>query len=276
MMRACLTLAAGLLVGCPAFAGGVLVPTDQARIVVLGGELAEGDHQRFRSLISSVPADVVVLDGPYGRTDEAVLIAAEIRRADMNTFISGRDDCGPSCALIFLAGRTKYAGEGARISVSPTGFVRPAQDRQVSTGSVLQWLGVPETMRLQMASTAADELYWMREMDKAQLGIVTVTPGALDAVRHGKAARPNAPEAAKGGALRAPQIPRPRPLADPPSDTAAPPTALPATMQELPHVRYLAVPDLLPGAGAAVSLRWPDAADPRWDPRGAPDLVGAP
>jgi hypothetical protein len=122
----------------------------------------------------SYPA-IMILNGPKGRLDEALLIAAEVKDRRLDTVVLGRR-CTAACAIMFLAGTHKFAGIDTQIgwSTPPTVYVAEGVARLISAHAMLQWLGVPEDISSRSTSRDNGRTYYLNAADRAKLGVATV------------------------------------------------------------------------------------------------------
>lgn len=139
------------------------VPSARAEIVVVTGIIQRGDHREFRDLLDRTDPDIVMMDGPGGSVEDALLMADEIHDRGLNTVVAPDRTCISACALLFLSGRTKYVGErsglglhapfelGGKVSVRALGWMREH----------LAHFGVPADLLARMGRTPPSEVWWL-------------------------------------------------------------------------------------------------------------------
>jgi hypothetical protein len=168
---------AGLLFTTTAFASGVPIPTKQDKIVFVGGVLKAGGHSAFKRALKSARPDVIAFHGPDGDILEAISIASDIRRRGLNTFVSSDDPCGSACAIMFLAGKTKYATLGARIGFQSAHYAQGSASKEGSApvAHVLSQLGVPADIITGMHTVGPTRMYWLTSWELHRIGVVTLS-----------------------------------------------------------------------------------------------------
>lgn len=191
MRRAFLSIAAGLLAilaatesragATPGFPSDYpSVPTGGKKIVFIDGQISPGDFRIFLEVVNSVQPDIVVLDSPGGVLDEGLLIAAEIRRRGLNTFIYGNRMCASACAMMFLSGATKYAKLGASIGLHSSSYIDGSLSAE-GTAEMARYLveiGTPMSLISRMASTAPYDMHWLTDSEMRAMDVRVITPGS--------------------------------------------------------------------------------------------------
>jgi hypothetical protein len=205
-----------------------------------------------------------VLDHPRGRLDEALLIAAEIRRHRLNTFLLPGRSCVSACSIMFLAGKIRYSGPGSEFALHPGVAVNLSEGHlsPISIAAILDWVATPESVQARIASSAPDWLYWFGVEDKSQLGIVAieandtapaVVPLAYRSDKPTSAAKPNTPSHSRP--KRPPAAPRR--LASVAPDTNPPQAAgTVAVTQVLPIPASVRIVDLSTGLSGLFYEDW--------------------
>jgi hypothetical protein len=154
-----------------------LVPTQQEKIAYLSGALHPGSFRLFQEVTSSANPDVIVLDRTWGRADEALLIAKDIHRRGLNTFLYSTSKCFSLCALLFLSGKTKYVFDGARIAVDAW-TIRDGTTSELSAEITAHFaeVGIPADFIARISTLPPSDVLWLTADDRDALGIVTFTP----------------------------------------------------------------------------------------------------
>lgn len=149
------------------------VPSARAEIVVVTGIIRPGDHHEFHHVLDRTNPDIVMMDGPGGSVEDALLMADEIHDRGLNTVVGPDRTCISACALLFLSGRARYVGErsglglhapfevGGKVSVRALGWMREH----------LAHFGVPADILAKMSSTPPSEVWWlgMQEHDALKI-----------------------------------------------------------------------------------------------------------
>jgi hypothetical protein len=171
-------LAALLLLGEGAFAASrdAAMPSGRQReqiVLSMSGVMGPGSYREFRRVLRRAEPDLIVLEGPGGVLGEAILIADEVRKRGIATAVGPNDRCASACAIVFLAGRTKYMGRGAKVGLHSATFVDGQADPEATgvMAAYLAELGVPESTLRRMAMTAPDHIRWLSKAEQKALGI---------------------------------------------------------------------------------------------------------
>jgi hypothetical protein len=91
------------------------------RALVLVGPLGTGSGERALAAMRAAPRlRLVHLSSPGGRLYEATLIAREVARRRLDTYVE--DQCASACTFIFLAGQDRGATPNARIGFHRASF----------------------------------------------------------------------------------------------------------------------------------------------------------
>ena len=172
----------------------VRAPGYDNAIVLMTGEVAAGDAQRFAGTVASLGEAHATLNvsGPGGLVGEALDIGAQVQEHGFATMVSAQAECYSACALIWLAGPRRYLAADSVIGVHAA-FRTDDEDRaeesgvaNASIGAFLNMIGLPldairyittappnETLPITpaIARTLGIEVYEQRGME-------TVTPQA--------------------------------------------------------------------------------------------------
>src|SRR5689334_22052295 len=86
--------------------GDFVVYSKATDIIALDGEIGSSTIRDVHRALKARPgAKVVLLQSPGGYVDEALRLAAEIRRLGLNTAIPKGFGCYSACSYLFFAGR---------------------------------------------------------------------------------------------------------------------------------------------------------------------------
>jgi hypothetical protein len=165
--------------------------------IAMSGVLHPGAYEVFRSVVRRADPDLVVVSGPGGDLGTALRIATEIRRRGLSTAVPRGEYCASACAVIFLAGRTKYVAKGARLGLHSASNLDGSYSREgtLIMGRFLSGLGVPAGVIARMEKRHGSDMYWLGESDKRALKIVALSgslPPAASAERTTRAQRATA------------------------------------------------------------------------------------
>ena len=93
---------------------------DEGAIVLVKGFISKGDDTVFERKIAGINRAIVFLEGPGGSVQTAIDIGKIIRQYGFNTAAADRATCASSCALAWLGGIVRYAGDKTRIGFHST------------------------------------------------------------------------------------------------------------------------------------------------------------
>ena len=139
----------------------------------LSGVIGPGSYRKFHRIVRQAKPDLIVLEGPGGVLGEAILIAHEIRRRGIPTVVRPNAVCASGCAIMFLAGRSKYMGKGAKLGLHSASFLDGEMDPE-ATGVMAAYLaevGVPSITLRRMAMTGPDHIRWLTRSEQMAIGI---------------------------------------------------------------------------------------------------------
>lgn len=91
------------------------LPDVDASLVILKGEITEGDGRKFEDSISNIDKATVLLSSPGGVVSDALQIGATIRLKNFSTMVAADDDCFSACGLIWIAGVRRHLWPTSRI-----------------------------------------------------------------------------------------------------------------------------------------------------------------
>jgi membrane-bound ClpP family serine protease len=86
-----------------------------APIVSIKGLINQGDDDVFGFTTAGVQNAVVFLESPGGNLGAAIKIGRLAQAKSVDIAVADRATCASACALLWLAGRRRYVGSGARI-----------------------------------------------------------------------------------------------------------------------------------------------------------------
>jgi hypothetical protein len=149
-------------------------------IILLNGELAEGDAGRFKeiikaSIMSGRPVSGVRLNSPGGSLFEGVRLAALIQKARIATVITSGATCASACFIAFIAGSQKFVSVTATVGVPGAAdkFGRDAAGEIPPIVRVAKELGLLDAIVEKMLATPNDEIAWLSQDDLRAMGATT-------------------------------------------------------------------------------------------------------
>jgi hypothetical protein len=161
----------------PAFAADIAhTKIDQLDLITITGEIQSGDELKFKQLSLAYNKAVVALDSPGGSLIPALEIGKVIKINEHPTVVVDGSICTSACALIWVAGSTKYLSRAGRI-----GFHASYKDqagRKVETGvgnalvgHYLGLLNLPEKAVVFATAASPTEILWLNETNMNRAGI---------------------------------------------------------------------------------------------------------
>lgn len=145
-------------------------------LITIAGEIQPGDDTKFRQLSVAYSNAVVALDSPGGSLVPALEIGKVIKINEHPTVVIDGSICTSACALIWVAGSTKYLSPGGRV-----GFHASYKDeagRKVETGlgnalvgHYLGLLNLPEKAVVFATTASPTEILWLNESNMNKAGI---------------------------------------------------------------------------------------------------------
>lgn len=161
--------------------GAFIVPGTGFDFAILAGEITDQTPDDFKAVLASQPnIKALVLSSNGGTMAGALLLADEVYRRGINTYIPPNSICRSSCAYVFFAGAGRldhgelgvhhfYGGDGNAAS----------QLGVTDIMGVLAGFGTPQTVINRMLRTRADQMYVFSAEEVAQLRIDR-NPSQLD------------------------------------------------------------------------------------------------
>jgi hypothetical protein len=145
--------------------------------IVISGQLDPGDRVPFYHLAGSVQGSaVVILRSTGGALLDGLAIGQIVSERRFKTAVPGEAICASSCALIWLAGATRYVSSSAKIGFHAA-FIRarPSGAGNALVGAYLSRLGLsPEAIAF-VTSSGPRDITWMNQAVAEQVGIEAVT-----------------------------------------------------------------------------------------------------
>ena len=120
-------------------------------MILMTGEVTEGDAQRFEDIVASPAGAHATLNvsGPGGLVNEALDIGAQVQQHRFATMVSSQTECYSACALIWLAGPRRYLSADSVIGVHAAFRTREDEIQEesgaanASIGAFLNMIGLP-------------------------------------------------------------------------------------------------------------------------------------
>jgi|WetSurMetagenome_2_1015567.scaffolds.fasta_scaffold70514_3 hypothetical protein len=159
-----------------AITSSALKPGSDVDLIVISGDIGDGDSEKFRQLALGHKSAVVFLDSNGGSTLEAIEIGKLIRIAGYPTYVSSFAPCNSACSLIWLAGSKRLLGSKAAVGFHAT-YVESNGKRLESgvgnaiVGSYLNQINLDERAVIFATSTPPDQISYLTLQNLDQSGI---------------------------------------------------------------------------------------------------------
>jgi hypothetical protein len=148
----------------------------KGEFISIMGDIEEGDLAKFRRLAVTYDEAVVFLASNGGLVGEAIEIGKIIRIKGYNTFVAYDEPCNSACALVWLAGRSRYLEEGGKVGFHATYVEANGRKRETGVGnaivgSYLTQLNLSESAVAFATSAGPDHLNELTVENAASVGI---------------------------------------------------------------------------------------------------------
>lgn len=91
------------------------ITSDGEPFVVVEGEILRGDANRFEMLVRRLNDPVVFLNSEGGVVADALRMGVLVRELNLDTAVTREDVCLSACALVWVAGDTRYLSVQGRV-----------------------------------------------------------------------------------------------------------------------------------------------------------------
>lgn len=177
----------------PSLRSAFELPADEPDVIALNAEIDGATPRDFDRAIAERPgARIVVLNSPGGAVDSALVVAQEIRRRGLKTYVPSKMGCYSACAYIFFAGSDRQAdGELGVHQISTE--VADLVLAQTTLGDVLDALdefGVTQQVISHMLRTPPEDMYVFSRLELSELEINRGTPFSVRVAVDGPVADP--------------------------------------------------------------------------------------
>ena len=135
-------------------------------LIVIEGEITEGDSARFRRYADNNPKALIVLAGPGGSLGEALEIGRTIQKGDYGTYILSDFPCASACALIWLAGNHRIVEPNSLVGfhsgyVEEDGVPVTSGFANAMIGRYLSLLSLSDKATFFITGSPPDGMYWL-------------------------------------------------------------------------------------------------------------------
>lgn len=195
-------LLAASLFSNPATAATIFVTADpefQLPVISITGVIDAMDGDGFSVIANQYPQALVKLNSPGGNLLAGLQIGRLVRHRNFSTAVIGDSTCASICAIIWLAGTSRYTDTTARIGFHAAASVKNGVAQESGApnavlGSFLGSLGLSDKAIAYLTSSAPTSMTWLTESKANELGLnvknistlraqpstATAAPGASD------------------------------------------------------------------------------------------------
>ena len=147
-------------------------------IVLLNGELADGDAGRLRDIVrgsvsSGRPVSGIRLNSPGGSLVEGVRLAGVIQNAKIATVIASGATCAAACFIAFVAGNQKFVSATATVGVPGAANSQDAAGEVPAIVRVVRELGLLDSIVEKMLAAREGEIVLLTQDDLRAMGATT-------------------------------------------------------------------------------------------------------
>jgi ATP-dependent protease ClpP protease subunit len=145
-------------------------------IIAIEGELVEGDVALFRRFALENEDAMVLLSSPGGSLAPSLQIGEIVRLKGFKTYVPDNVECTSACALIWLAGSTRYLASTARVGFHASYYEMNGQQIETGLGNAmvgryLTLLNLPEDAVIFATSAAPNEMQYLTPENAEESGI---------------------------------------------------------------------------------------------------------
>lgn len=145
-------------------------------LIFLSGPIQEGDAQRFEAVASSSKKAMVVLNSEGGLALEGLEIGRTVRRRGAATSVPREYLCASSCALIWLAGKERFAEDDSHIGfhavyIERNGVYLESGVGNALVGAYLNQLGLSQSSVIYVTSAPPQGIRWLTREDAARIDL---------------------------------------------------------------------------------------------------------
>jgi hypothetical protein len=149
--------------------------------VFISGVINAGDGELFDQTLQyyrvQMKHAVVYLDSPGGSVQAGIRIGVAIHELGFTTFVAGGTECASMCADIWLAGKIRWAGDGAFIGCHQAysrdryGNLVPSDRANSYRADYYQYLGLGPAAIQYLLQAKPKDINWLTSADAERFGI---------------------------------------------------------------------------------------------------------
>jgi len=129
-----------LLLSNPSWSAKIIKDTSldpNFHFITVSGTIESGDGAKFSRIVEDTKNGLVILDSPGGAVLSGLEIVRQIKSKNLMTGVPSSTLCASSCALIWLAGSTRYAEESSIVGFHAAYVIRNGKQVETGVGNAL-------------------------------------------------------------------------------------------------------------------------------------------
>jgi hypothetical protein len=204
MKRILMTAAALALLTTTAHAAQIWVnpAKEHGHVIHIRGGIEHGDAKQFANVVGNAgvrPNDATVyLDSPGGYVMEGMVMARAIKKYGWNTYVGKDTRCVSMCAVIWLAGKTRFINEDGRVGFHSASNAKLNPGKRSEYGNAMMFsfyreLGASDKAARVFMAANPDDAIWLTDALAKSLDVAAVTVPAVEAVKPTQAMAPVQP-----------------------------------------------------------------------------------
>ena len=186
-MKRLMTIVAALaLLSTTAHAAQIWVnpAKEHGHVIHIKGDIEHGDAKQFANVVGNAgvrPNDATVyLDSPGGYVTEGMVMARAIKKYNWNTYVGKDTKCASMCAVIWLAGKTRFINEDGRVGFHSAANAKLNPGRRDEYGNAMMFkfyheLGASDKAARVFMAANPDDAIWLTDDLAKSLGVAAVT-----------------------------------------------------------------------------------------------------
>lgn len=152
---------------------------DRAKLIVLSGPIERGDYENFLDISAGSSVAGILLRSEGGNALEGIKIGREIHRKGYATGVAPKFLCTSACALIWVAGSTRYMAADALIGFHAAYISEATGKREVGwgnalVGAYLNGLGLSDEAIHFATKADPNDMEWLSISSARRVGISVV------------------------------------------------------------------------------------------------------
>lgn len=144
--------------------------------IFISGDIKVGDEEKFRRLSVTYDKAIVALDSGGGALIAAIEIGKLIRIKEYPTLVANESVCTSACALIWVAGPTRFLSSGGRVGFHASYTDVRGEKQETGLGNALvgrylTLLNLPEKAIIFATAASPEQVLWLTSENMRAAGI---------------------------------------------------------------------------------------------------------